>query len=105
MKKGNIKLFRDRWLLSDMLSLRTSGWSFTSIAALFACDRKSVEKQCKKYGAKPNNEVYTIERINKSAIKPLLEDKWIERNGERINKGMNYADYLKKQYPHRKTGG
>ncbi len=86
-----------------MLSLRVGGWSFTSIAFLFACDRKSVEKQCKKYDAKPEDKVYTIERITIHTIKPILEDKWIERNGEKVNKGMNYEDYLSRQYPHRKT--
>lgn len=103
MKLGNIKLFRDKFLLSEMLALRYNGWSFTSIAFLFSCDRKSIENQCRKYGIKPMEDVYTIERISNSAIKDLSENKWVERNGEKINKGMSYEDYLKKQYPHRKN--
>jgi len=99
MKKGNIKLFKDRWLLADMLALRTQGWSFTSLSILFSCDRTSIENQCKKYMAQPEEQVYTIERITVRVLKPLVADKWKIVAGERINRGMNYADYLKKIPP------
>ncbi len=96
MRKGDSKLFRNKQVLCDMLTLRTYNWSFTSLALLFGCDRTSIEDQCKKYGAIPGGEVYTIERIVRDVIKPMTDTIWEVRNGELVNKGRSYADYLKR---------
>ncbi len=85
-----------------MLALRVEGWSFTSLAFLYGCDRTSIETQCKKYGAEPIGRVYTIERIVVYVLRPKIETKWKLVDGERINKGKMYEDYLN-QYPHRKN--
>lgn len=99
MKKGDVKLFKDAKLLCDMLALRSMGWSTTSLAMLYACDRKAIEKQCKKYGAKPQETIYTVERITMYIIRPLVNNKWKMMGDVRINKGKSYAEYLKVHIP------
>ena len=83
-----------------MLALRANGWSFNSLYLLYGCDRKTIEAQCRKYKVSPPESVFTIERIGVSTIKPD-DDMWHVVEGERINRGLNYSDYLAR-YSHRK---
>lgn len=97
MRKGDKTLFKDKQMLCNMLNLRVAGWATTSLALLYSCDRSSIEFQCNKFGAKPGGEVFTLERIIRDILTPSERDsQWrITNNGERINLGRSYKDYLR----------
>ena len=116
MQLGNKKIFRDKKLLTQMLNLRLNGLALSSLAWLFACDRDSITKQCQKYGIEPHHvysrvmldeegEVIMVERIV-SAVLPKDNLTYKIVNGERINLGKSYAEYVRAaggQYPPRKS--
>lgn len=95
MKKGNKKIFvRDKDLLSQMLALRYYGYALTSLANMFGCDRTSISHHCKMFHIRPVEQVYTIERIVSQIIPKEQPTTYKIVNGERINLGKSYAEYL-----------
>lgn len=105
-KKSGTFIFIDKNKLLEMLSLRQAGWTFVSLAELYNCDRTSLRYQCRKYMIFPpkkvfiknSNEVFDPKRIAHQIIiqlEPSQVSNWVEVDGERVNTGMNYADYLK----------
>lgn len=118
MRQGDTRKFTDTDKLIELLELRRLGWTLTALAELFDCDRTSLRYQCRKYMVFPpktvfiknSNEVFDPKRIAHQIIieieppKPPEESKWVEVDGERINIGMSYADYVKKQFsPYKQT--
>ena len=93
MKKGNKKIFKEKKLLYECVNLRLNGWSYTSLASYFNCDRDSIEKQCKKYDIEPASTVFTIERIISQVIPPREESRWLDLGDHRICRGRDYKDY------------
>ena|ERR1035437_2577282 len=103
--------------LLQLLSLRLSGWTFTSLAEFYHCDRSSLRYQCRKYQVFPvktvyvrnSKEVFNVERILNTVIAEIRPEpaeirpepvvsKWIEIDGERINMGRSYSEYLNSPY-------
>jgi hypothetical protein len=107
-----------------MLLLRMAGLQYKHIAAIFNCDVSTVYHHCKKYGIEPKQNIIItpfiisviskrpeqevvqhIQKIEKPNVLvrkyaiPIEKDnsQWYSRdNGERVNKGFDYKDYLKK---------
>ena len=112
MKQGNKKLFLNKIILTQMLNLRLNGLALSSLAWIYNCDRDSISKQCAKYGIEPDHiyhkfaapaphQVFLLERIV-SQILPKDGGNYKIVNGERINLGKSYKEYLaesKTQYP------
>lgn len=94
MRKNDKKIFLDKVKLTQLLNLRLNGFALTSLAYLFNCDVMSVWHQCKKYQIEPLEDVYTIERIIKAVIPKPQPLTYRVINGEKINIGKNYADYI-----------
>jgi len=93
MKKGNKKIFNNKELLYELINLRLNGWAYTSLGIHFNCDRKAVEKQCKKYDIdKATENIFNIGRIV-SQYTPKIEDRFINLGSHRICKGKDYKDY------------
>lgn len=84
-----------------LLGLRLSGFSTNSIAAIFNCTRPAIYSFLKKYGFHSHsrgaiNPLISNQLILENHLKtPLWEaDKWAVIDGEKINKGRSYQDYL-----------
>lgn len=104
MVRGNIKVFKDRFLLSDLLALRSYGWSVYSLSRLYQVDRKSIEEWCNRYQVHPIV-VFTIERIALAGLPKPKKEIWKIIAGENVAIGKTYDEYLKAQgYPPRKKG-
>lgn len=113
-----IRVFRQPIVLEQMLLLRQAGLSYKQIAVLFNCDYTTVYHHCKRYEIRPIQAIVLtpfilsvisnrpeqeladhfkrLQGIRKSI--PIEEEKsrWYSRdNGERVNKGFDYKDYLK----------
>lgn len=77
-----------------MLELRMSGYAIKTLAGMYGCDPSSIRHQCDKYGIEPPlHEVYAVDRVVMSAI-PSAVGNWKFVNGERINAGKSYKEYL-----------
>lgn len=97
MKPGDVKLFKDKEKLYAMVNLRRNGWALTSLSLLYGCQVPSIWDQCDKYGVIPlTDEVYTAERITTKVLVELLPDepRWRVIDGQRVNRGRTYKDYL-----------
>lgn len=113
VKKSGTFIFIDKNKLLEMLSLRRDGWTFVALAELYDCDRTSLRYQCRKYQIFPikkifiknSNEVFDPKRIAHNIIieiNPVVENpQWKVVDGERINTGKSYADYLKTISPYK----
>ena len=91
-KKG--KRIKDNNGINKLINLRISGFSEASLAYLFGADRTAVIYHFKKYGIGRPEVTYDIPRIVSSLIPPSRESIWLEIDGERINQGMSYKDYV-----------
>ena len=113
IKKSGTFVFKDHHKLVEMLALRRMGWTFVSLANLYSCDRTSLRYQCRKYQIFPektkfikNQEIYSPDKISSAIIISLYPKKksnWTMIDGERINLGKSYADYLKQSISPYKT--
>ena len=104
--KQTEKIFNDKDKLLNILNLRLAGWTLISIANLYQCDRQSVRYHCRKYQIFPtktkftrnSREVFNPQRIVNHILIDIIPRKtsnWVVIDGERINNGRSYADYLK----------
>ncbi len=102
--------------LLEMLALRRAGFSFDFLSELYNCDRTTLRYQCRKYQIFPvktvfirndkSPEIYNPKRIIKKIIEELYPERisnWTIVDGERINTGKSYADYLKTLSPYKKS--
>ena len=102
MRQGDSKIFEmNKENLYRALNLRRIGWSFSSIATHYGCDRTTVENQCAKYGIVPGDVdvVYSIETIIRDTMPEPPGSQWVVIGGERINRGRSYKDYFKGRTP------
>lgn len=113
MKKSYNFISKDFNKLLEMLSLRRAGWTFVALADLYNCDRTSLRYQCRKYQVFPDKkiyiknskEVFDPRRISHYIIVELYPKKvsnWKVIDGEKINTGKSYADYLASLSPYKK---
>jgi hypothetical protein len=93
MRKNDKAIFNNRLELTKMLNLRINGYSIDSLSALFSCDPSSIRYHCNKYHIVPEYEVMGIYRILSNSF-PVPDPLWIYKNGEKINTGRNYKDYV-----------
>lgn len=111
-KKSGEFVFKDRNKLLEMLSLRRQGWTFVSLSELYNCDRTSLRYQCRKYQIFPDktkfiknsNEVFSPDKILTSVIitlYPREKKNWTIIDGERVNLGKSYAEYLQEISPYK----
>ena len=91
------KIFRDKKVLQEMLDLVQDGFSISSIARKFQIDHKSVRYQITKSQMPPVKATKKLnsppQRIPKDLKNTDLKDFYVE-NGERINVGKSYQEYL-----------
>lgn len=108
MKKSYTFISKDPNQLLEILSLRRAGISLDFLAELYNCDRTSLRYQCRKYQIFPTKtvfirndkspEIFNPQRIAHQiiiTIAPSQPSQWTIINGERVNTGKSYADYLK----------
>jgi hypothetical protein len=93
MNYGGDKLFLRKEKLYLLVNLRRTGHTYKSIALFFNCDYSSVKFQCRKYHIEPLDEVYGVQAILESIPLPRQHEVR-EIDGERINVGRSYKDYL-----------
>ena len=112
VKKQYNLISQDLDKLLEMLSLRRDGWTFVFLAELFDCDRTSLRYQCRKYQIFPikkvftknSKEVFNPKRISHNIlieINPIEPSQWVDVDGERVNTGKSYSDYLKTISPYK----
>lgn len=101
-KEGKFSEFKlSRSSINLILNLRLIGWSYNSLASFFGISRQAARYQCHKYGIEyegygmriPNLSTAKMRIPNLSTAKKI--DKWRYIDGEKINTGKSYADYLK----------
>lgn len=111
-KKSGTFIFIDKEKLVEMLGLRRAGWTFVALAEFYNCDRTSIRYQCRKYQIFPtktefisnSSEVFNPKRIATQIVVKIVPHKisnWVIVDGERINTGKSYADYLKNISPYK----
>jgi hypothetical protein len=115
MKKTYTFISKDPTILLEILDLRRAGLSLDFLAELYNCDRTSLRYQCRKYQIFPmktvfirndkSPEIFNPKRIASRvliAVAPPKASNWTIVDGERINTGKSYADYLKDVSPYKK---
>ena len=115
MSKETGTIFNDKQKLLEMLSLRSSGYSFNFLSELYNCDRTSLRYQCRKYQIFPlknktikndkSPEIFNPIRIWSSVliqVAPFKVSHWKIIDGEKVNTGKSYADYLANLSPYNK---
>lgn len=100
MRKNDKKIFLNKRILVEMLEKRASGWSISALSMHYHCDKSSIRYQIHKYSVNPlDKEIYAIDRIIMQTF-PKIVGNWKEVNGERINLGKSYKEYLaESKYP------
>lgn len=100
MQRGRGFIFENKRNLYLLLNFRLNGYTIDSLALIFHCDKKAIRYHCEK------NEYFplTDERISvlKTVGEAIVESeigKWRLIEGERINSGFSYKDYVKKYSP------
>lgn len=77
-----------------MLNLRIIGLSQASLGALFGVDKTSIRHHLTKYHLPKPEQVYSLERIISDCLPKPVAATYKVVNGERINLGRDYKDYL-----------
>lgn len=97
MRKNDKKVFLDTEKLLRMIALRRAGYATTTLAIIFGVDRSSIEYHCQRFSLKPEVQVYSLERIISdvlTTLNPQTEPTFKIVNGEKINLGKSYAEYM-----------
>lgn len=116
MRKTRTSISKDKDTLLEILTLRRAGWTFVSLSELYNCDRTSLRYQCRKYKIFPtkkiyiknSNEVFDPKRIAVHVLHqlyPIVLSSWTVVDGEKINTGKTYAEYLLSVSPYKATQG
>lgn len=97
-------MFNDDRNLYLLLNLRLQGYSFGALATVFHCDKMAVKRHCEKYGIYPmdfdnslrKRNSFSLPEILDLFLKPPISDpRWVTIDGEKINRGRSYREYLK----------
>lgn len=106
MRDTYTKVFRDYNLLTEMLSLRAVGSSYMALGEKYGVDHSSIVYQCQKHGviASMTQEIIVMKTEPKERMvhvfkpAPLIDGVWAkDENGEKINVGRTYEEYIKIQ--------
>ncbi len=89
--QGDFESKLDRTHIDLLLNLRRVGWSYNSLSSFFGISSKGIRYQCEKYGIFADEYGISIPAVDATQAK----SRWIYLDGEKINKGKSYADYLK----------
>lgn len=81
------RTFKDAAVLQKMLFLRQQGWPLKELAIIFDCDKTSVRKACLRNGLPAELPLFPYPII-------IFKHVIIDYNGERLNAGKNYKEYL-----------
>lgn len=100
---GYKKPFIDKHNLYLLINFRIEGYSLNSLASLFHCDKKAVSSQLKRFSISPENQVIIFKRGVFDGPTSLLSSNWKSLDGELINRGYTYAEYLKRCSPPNKV--
>lgn len=114
MKKAYTFISKNPATLLEILELRRLGLSLNFLAEIYNCDRTSLRYQCRKYQVFPtktvfvrndkSKEIFNPKRIASQVIIEIAPHRlshWVTVDGERINTGKSYADYLKSVSPYK----
>lgn len=84
------RVFKDKIVLQKMLFLRQQGWPIKELGLIFNVEHTSIRKACLRSGLPP--EVKLLSR-------PIITFKHviIDYNGERINPGKTYKEYMEEK--------
>lgn len=82
------RVFDNPLVLQTMISLRLQGWTIHELSIIFGCNKTSIRKACIRNNIP--NRLYIIPRPE---IRFIYVPK--EEDGERINIGKSYKEYLK----------
>lgn len=88
-RKGNYVTKLDRKNIDFLLNLRLIGWSYTSLSSFFGIDKKGIKYQCERYGIFHDGRGIQIPNLKEK------ETRWSYSDGEKINKGKSYSEYIK----------
>ena len=105
MSKVYNLISKDSEKLLEVLYLRRAGWALESLSEMYNIRRQSLRYQCRKYQIFPiktnyiknSNDIFNPKRVIAQIIlqiKPVTTQ-WLVVDGERINQGKSYKDYLK----------
>lgn len=102
MKTGNKKvLLIHSPQFYHMINLRLIGLSLTSLGAMFGVHWTSVRHHTRFFQIPRPEEVYNLESIIAQVIPSVPKITYKLVNGERINLGKSYKEYLaENRYPH-----
>ncbi len=90
-KNGRFDEFKfDRKKIDLLLNLRMNGWSYNSLSYFFGTTRPAIRYQCEKYGV-----IITERGISIPFFFEEKSNMWVYKDGEVVNKGRTYKDYLK----------
>ncbi len=98
--KNQVFQKKNKQNLNLMLNLRQEGLSVRYLATFFGVDRKSIKYQCHKYAIYPQDDGINLFRpIRLLILKNFTpeikkESVWTYKDGEVINLGKDYKDYL-----------
>lgn len=105
-KKSNksiFKLQRDRENLYLLVNFRIAGFGINLLATLFHCDKGTIRYECRKYDmGYHEHPIYSMREVvatMKNETIPRSTREWVVEDGERINRGHSYADYIKNLSP------
>lgn len=116
MKKSYTFISKNPKILLEMLMLRRAGVDTYFLAEQYNCDRDSIRYQCRKYQIFPTKtvfirndksaEIFNPERIARQVLVQIVPPKtsnWVIIDGERVNTGKSYSDYLASLSPYKKS--
>lgn len=108
------QIFHDKNKLYLLLNFRIQGYSLGSLSEIFHCDKNTIKKQCLKYSIYPigydstklsqskKNAFSTSHIVSLALSKPREKRLWAVIDGEKINLGRSYKEYLNSTlYPHK----
>ena len=102
MRENYTKVFRNYDLLTEMLTLRALGSSFMALGEKYGVDHSSIVYQCQKHSvvAMMTQSIMVMKTEPKEKIvysykpAPLVDGVWANQEGEKINVGRSYQEYL-----------
>lgn len=81
------RVFKDKMVLQKMLLLRQQGWPIKELGLIFNVEHTSIRKACLRSGLPAE-----VKLLPRPII--LFKHVIIDYNGERINSGKTYKEYL-----------
>jgi len=87
MTKGRPRAFKNPIVLREMLTLRLQGWPLRLLAEKYEVDHSSIRRACLRNGLPAEINILPEPIISFRRV-------IVDYNGERINRGRTYKEYL-----------